>query len=532
MSTEVSLVAHPVTWKTLLNSRNQAATTLLEACLASPIAALRHQCLRLLCSRDSEQANQSILLNWKHYDHHDLLYLHEQSTKFFAAARSLLSFGDHDQQVLALVVISELNLSDSVDVVLEFALNAEHSLHQPAASCLLSMCQRLGRQGRSGSLESCPVRSLLIQKLHAHILTNCQSSLLMQAWLTVAHWEDSQMRSLLMDPSHPAYLRMLTHLAATDDPAALQLLAGYFARPTTPQGILNLIVEHTNPLLLVEMAKLVGDEALDSTLRRLLTVPELACIPQVNLAELKLNRAAERRLLLMLAASRDDIAWTLVSCVCLSSGNQVDTRQLAAEMLMWCKRPALETLVRWLQADSVLPEERQVLTRAVQAILDWLRSPSKLLRRSATKFFEEFSLDSLFRQIQHWPAQLCRFMAELVARVDHDVPEQLRQQLSSPSRQRRFATLQVIEWLHCEELIPDVLASLSSESHLENRVRAIDALSILSEHALDQVMPELLLDPSTDIVDAANRALRRIGRRHHVQTSSSATSGEPSHAVG
>ncbi|HAC90281.1 MAG TPA: hypothetical protein DCF63_06560, partial [Planctomycetaceae bacterium] len=65
--------------------------------------------------------------------------------------------------------------------------------------------------------------------------------------------------------------------------------------------------------------------------------------------------------MLMYAASGHDLSWTLSTSVKSAKGGNLESRKLAADLLVWCKRPSLEHLIQLLQADSFLPADQQIL---------------------------------------------------------------------------------------------------------------------------------------------------------------------------
>jgi hypothetical protein len=516
MSTETPTIANPSTWKILENSRNQAATTVLLSGLNSTIPTVRHRCLKTLMVRQDEAGFRSILLNWEHLDPADRELLQAQAHKFVEPSRFLLQNGTLQEKKLALAAISDLDLTDSTDILLEHVLDSKSSLREAATECLASMCERWGRASRrTGSLTGA-LRQQLIKKLHNSVLANTKNNELMDPWLALIHWDDSQQRSLLSDPGHPAYMRMLDQLRVTNSPSAMQLLAGYFWRVTTPQSIQEIILEKPDPQLAIEMALLVSDEVLPVVLEKLRYSLPLACMANVDISTVKMESAAYRRLLLMMAASREDIEWTLSTSVQLAKGSSLEARQQAADVIQWSRRPSLEQFVRMLQADSVRAVDQQKLKPLVDELVRWLDSPSSILRQAANHILADFTLDELFKLVGVWPAQLCRIMANVVKHKEKKVKDSLEEFLQNPSPKKRLAALQIVEWLQAGELVKDRLISMLEDPRLEVRVQLIDTLSSLPDSTLADIMPRLLEDASTDIVDAARRASRRMERQRTV----------------
>lgn len=512
MTLDVTLVANSKTWNVLRNTRNPAATVLLGAGLMSPLAEVRLNCLKALIHRNSDSGNMLILSRWSMYDQKDRRLLREHSQQFTTAARSLLSGGSTEIRELMLSAIFELGLYDCVDVLIELATNSKHPLNPQATSCLLALCRTRGKACQGGDSRWAAERETLIKILYDELLRFPKSDILMSAWLSVAHWDDGQQRRMIGDTSQPVYMHMLKTLAETSDPAALQLLAGYFWRSTTPNSIQSIICEHPNPMLAVEMAKLFDDENLESIIHRLRSSSPLACMKSLNIDELKLERPVYRRLLLMMAASREDLAWSLSICTALAKGSSSESRRLAAEVLQWSRAVSLENLIVIIQEDDTSNGANKVV-QEIREIISWLKNPSVVLRQAASRFFSDFTVENLIRRIDTWPARLCRVMAEIVISVDTQMLNTLDQYLTSPASKKRLAALQAIEYLGCATQLREQILNLLQDPRIEVRVRVIDTLSVSSDESLLPLIPQLLTDSNTDIADAASRASKRLERQ-------------------
>jgi hypothetical protein len=517
MSLASKLVASSATWNVLRTTGNPAATVLLGAGLTHPVAEFRHSCLKTLIARNDNAANMLILSHWNVLDSKDHSLLREHSQQFAAAIRTLLSRGSMQIKGMMLSAVSELDLCDSVDVLIELATNTKHPLSQQAGNCLLSLCQNWGNANRCGESRGASQRPLLINMLHHELLRFPKNDIIMNAWLSVAHWDDGHQRSLMSDTSQPAYSQMLKTLAETNDPAALQLLAGYFWRSTTPPSIQTIICEQPNSILAIEMAKIVSDRDFETVLHRLRSSKSLASMANLNIDELKLNRSTFRRLLLMMAASREDFSWALSRCTALAKGTSAESRRLATEVLKWARVVPLDKLVALMQDDATNNGGKQTL-HDIHEILSWLKSSSLALRQAAIQFFKEFTVENLIRLIGSWPARMCRVMADVVAIVDKQMIKTLTANLASPAPKKRIAALLAVEYLGCASQLRDSVLSLLNDPRIDVRVRVIDTLSATSDESLLPLIPQLLIDPNTDVVDAAARASKRLERRQSAKS--------------
>jgi hypothetical protein len=77
-----------------------------------------------------------------------------------------------------------------------------------------------------------------------------------------------------------------------------------------------------------------------------------------------------------------------------------------------------------------------------------------------------------------------------------------------------------VEYLKCADGVRDKIQELLEDPRVEVRVRVIDTLTALDDSNLATLIPQLLQDANTDVVDAANRALRKIERMQADKASS------------
>ncbi len=507
-------IPRSTTWAVLQHSRNLAAITTLTTALSSANAELRQLTLKVLLERDDESALRAIVMNWESYNEADLELLRSKGSLFVDITKSLLSSGSLSEKRMALSAVSDLDLNDSIEVVLEIVVNPTHALCTKATECLMQMCERWGAKARMGK-DVPTIRGRMLDRLYAQlaVLHKHKNLKLVEAWLCLAHWDDSLQRGLISEPRQDAYRAVLDRLRESEHPAVIQLLAGYVGRTATPKNVLDILVERGEPALAVTIAKLNDKHSLHGILKRLQVLAPLKCLANIEVEMPAVGIDTERKLWLMVAASSSDIRQVLRGALRLSKLGTRDARQTAAEMLRSCRRPELEQLVPAIQAaDFTAADDDQCLGVLTRQIASWLGSPSLALKRAARDFFKEFTIDNLLEQVRHWPTEMCRAMASIVVLVETDATERLTRELQSPAPRRRLAALQVTQLLNCAELVSQSLMPLLDDPRLEVRVRTIDLLGALGHESLEKLIPELLLDASTDIQDAASRASRRMKR--------------------
>ncbi len=510
-----SIIPRSTTWDVLQNSRNQAAIATLASGLKSEVPELRHLCLKSLLAKAEDAARYAIILNWENYDETDRRLLRTRPARFAETAKLLLTTGTLAERRMALAAVSDLDLNDSIDVVLKIAVDRTNALGLQATECLTKMCERWGNKARNGK-DVPTIRGRMLERLSAQLAVfhEHKNAKLVDAWLCLAHWDDSLQRSLIADSRHGAYRTLMQRLRESQHPSVIQLLGGYLVRTATPANVLAILTERTEPSVAVEIAKRLETHTIHGAVKRLQQLAPLQCLKHIE-DELKpVNVEIERRLWLMVSASTDDLGQVLRGALKLSKLGTKEARQTAADMLRNCKHPDLDQLVAAIQtATSDIAENDHCVGSLTKQISQWLNSPSMVLRKAAQYFLQDFTVDNLLDQIRHWPTPMCQAMAQIVVLVEPDVTERLTHELQSPAPRRRLAALQATQLLSCVDQVSKALMLLLEDPRLDVRVRTIDLLGALGHESLEHLIPRLLADASTDIQDAAGRAVRRLNRR-------------------
>jgi hypothetical protein len=354
----------------------------------------------------------------------------------------------------------------------------------------------------------------MLQSLYDKVVdfASHKQAAILDAWLVLTNWDDSLQRGLISDPFNDGYRPVLQRIGQTTHPSALDLLAGYLWRPATPKSVQRIVAERTEPELAIAIARSLDNKSALFSIQKLRDMPPLACFANIE-AELKsCSPEIRRRLWLMLAATSEDPSYSLNLAIRVSKSGTAEARATAADMIRVCRRVELEKLVFAMQKSTTV-NGGSTFADALEQIALWVSSPSTVLQKAAREFFEEFTLSRLLDQIRRWPSPLCKAMARIVRLTESDLPKKLTVEMQSPAPKRRIAGIQATQLLDLSREVSEELLPLVDDSRLEVRVRVIDLLSALGHEALEETLPRLLNDASTDIQEAAARAIKRFNKR-------------------
>lgn len=512
-TSKLKCIPNARTFETLQKSRNEAAVATLSTGLSSNNRDIRHLSVKALAHREGIDAERAVLMHWDEYDQRDIDFLHQRSGKFANAVTSMVELGSLHEKTLALKVISDIELSDAAALLVDMVLDSDGELKESAQQSLLELCKRWGKASRAR--KNVPsARIKMLNRLTQTLMTfdEHRNSALVDAWLSLVSWEDAVLRSVITDPTHAAFSIVTMRFRESDNESVLQLLGGYLWRRSVPRRIESALVKRTEIQLAYEIEGLLDDDNKPTAINRLRNLPPLACFQQVSEMADQLDTPQHRRLWTLVAASIDDIDVVMQCALKLSKNESSVCRRAAASMITHCKRPEKDKFVGKMQALRMRADDPPNTGELATEIVQWVKSPSTVLQKAAKALFSDFTITNLIGEIRHWPAQMCKVTAKIVALVETDPTDRLRRELQNSVPTARLAALQVTKLIGAGNELIDELMPMLDDPKLEIRVRVIDLLSELGHESLETMLPQLLADASTDIQDAAHRAVRRNRR--------------------
>lgn len=516
-----SLHAHSTTWRCLAKSRNLAAIQTLTAGLRELLSEDRLRCATALLERSEPEAQEAIIRSWAGIDGSVARLQRSSTVRLAKSTEHLLIHGDASEQRLALRVIADLGLSETISAIVQIVVSRDHPIRSDAVECMMKLCTQWGSQTRLRK-DSSRVRTQMMEAIvyQVDLFHENRCGELIDGWLALAHWDDSAHRRLIGNPTHPAYRQVLMRLKGSKAPEVLQLLAGYLMRcRTAPDTVVETLVARPDPRLAIEIARLIDDNSMVTALSSLRRLTPLACLEKIEPELASLDATLQQKIWLMISASSDDIDLVLRGALKLSESEDENDIAIAASMIRGCRRPDSESVVSEIQVALAAPHDQNTLGRKLLLLTTWLDRDSSPLKNAAAQFFKDFTIDGLVDAVRMWPSQMCRAMARIVLKLESDYASILNRQLESPAPRRRLAALEVVKLMGVAEELADALILLLEDPKVEVRVQCIDLLASIGHKAILDRLPGLLSDPSSDVQEAAERANRKFQRQRAVLAS-------------
>ncbi len=507
-------IPRPATLDTLRSTQNPAANKLLIEIIPSLDGTMRQLCLDILIRRKDPLGNKLIIQNWDQFRSNELEIIARFGSQFESVIFEMLGSSAISDKRVGLAAARVLKTPKGLKSILELALNPHHALHAQAIDCLLILCVYWGGKARRSG-DSFAIRGPMLETLYSAVNAYPvhKNARILDAWLALVNWDDSLQRGLISDPGNPVYRPLIERMSSSPEPYAMELLAGYLARTTTPRSILTLICENESAEFATEVTNLVDSPQWSATKRRLRELPTLACLRRIGEEITTKNFESQRKLWMLISNSSSDLGQVLSGAVRLAKIGSSEGRHAAAEVLRNCRVPELETLVAELQAAMDGLSEPGAAGPSMLEIAKWKNSPSVVLQKACSEFFKDFTVEMLIAQIPKWPTAFSKAMAFVVGQIDKDPVNYIVSELKSPAPKRRMTALQATHLLSIPEAVSQFLIPLIEDPRLEVRVQVIELLGDLASNLLDDHLNEWLNDASTDIQDAARRAMRRRDRR-------------------
>jgi hypothetical protein len=504
-----------ITWKTLSRSRNPEALSLLGDLLATAAPELRARTLEILRNHPGGSAMHVIARNWNQLTESEQELFNDRRVEVSDAAVSMLASQDRAAQTVALHIVRQLELTSLTPQLVDLACNRQSPVQHLAGTCLQALCEMWGQRARADedrpSVRT-PMLNCLSQALERFPDHHAVS--VVDAWLMLVTAEDQLQRSLVSNPHHPAFDIVLQRLRYSPQQPVMQLLASYIWRRTATSSILRIIEQRPEREFALELAQQLRSGTLRASFRRLRELPPLPSLESYRDPNPRYESSTDPRIWSVLAANTRELRVTLPIAVRFATAGSLQGRRTAAQMLKQCPPLSARAAVDALLDTTSAAAGTESFSQTVGTIVSWLNSPSTFLKRASREYFAECNLPTLFECARTWSRRSLRCLARIVLLIDPAATEEMLMQLTSPSPQRR---LQAVQALDLFETLPQVypqLLPLVHDPQLPVRLAAIKALSRIGAPELVPLLPGLLAEPTTDIQDAAQHALRRMQRSH------------------
>jgi HEAT repeat protein len=514
------------TFDVLARSRNDAATAALLAALEAGDARVFDGSVRALVRRTSKQGHLAVLRRWHLLPEELKRAVDGHQGRMGGALRDGLLSPDDQLFANSCDVARESGEFDLAPTLITIAEQGAHQRSRVATELVVGLVGRLihpladdAEAGYSRHPETI-LKSVLeslersVERFGVHGRHE-----LVEAFIVLAGAGNAALRRILETTHNVCYETIVGVLEESANPDLLDVLADYLAKSDAPAAVRHVASRRVDGPFVARLLSLPLDPTNAALAKNLSRIRSFACLASVDAIGKRYSpgeQAAAMRLVSMTGAQEEsklDFAAAL-----LARGSQ-SARVAACEALAPIAGQRSNDLVLAALADPD-PHVQAAATRQLRdrhipgsmaKLIELVASPHAEVQAAARESLSEFTFENYLARYETLDDDARRQTGGLVATVDVNAPQHLRQEMASLVRRRRLRAIEMADAMGLTARVSDALVErLSDEDHLV-RAAAADALAGCSAFDVRDALLGALNDRSYAVQNAARNSLRALG---------------------
>ncbi|MBX3427494.1 MAG: HEAT repeat domain-containing protein [Pirellulales bacterium] len=514
-----------LTFQTLANSRNEAATGVLLAALDSPVPAIVNGALHALMMRRSKAGHLGVLRRWHRLSSHQLDVLRAGRGRIGAALRDALVSDDPQLVKNACEFSLAFSEYDVLPTLVTIAEGSDSRRAEPAlvlVEQLVSQLSRLLCGGRDAHERRDPeiIRRNVLESLERSLerYRRHRRDALVEAFVTLAGVNSPLLLLMIDSPHHPCYDSVTHALLHSENPGVLHLLLELLETTEAPATILGTVSRRTDAPFVRAMSSLPLEGAGATLKKNLGRIAALAFLePPQHIDQLpEAQQAAAMRLMMFTAINTGEKL--LAAEQLLKSGSPAG-RLAACEAAAAATGDQANRLIL-MAAEDADPAVQAAAARrlherripgAMQKLLEMIDSADPLVAAAAREGLAELNFENYLARYDNMDEESRRSCGEIALKVDLASVARLRVELDSPSRHVRLRAVEIIELLELAPQISDALVERLDDSEHLVRTAAAEALRRCTGVDVRNALIASLSDRSGAVQRAALASLESLG---------------------
>ncbi|MEM9367700.1 MAG: hypothetical protein AAGD07_17045 [Planctomycetota bacterium] len=553
-----------VTYRLLKNSPSTTATSVLAHGVEFGKPEVVHRSLVAMAGRDDASASEWLVANWPdHGDQHWRDTLSQYPGKFpnhlslclrealreAAHSRSSSAPLDRNPQHL-LALVEKVGDPRPSSVLIDWMTSetvSDAKVTELASTTLIRLCEALGQECRAGYELSADdraqerhgrldlperrrLRDELLHRLSREVESGSKHNheAVIDAFLVIADWNDRDLRKHL-DESAPQVKPITRRLRRSDNPAVMQLLAGFLRRRKPPMHILQLVLQRHDPgfraPLLAAISPTPGPVTLNNLaeygLPEALRGTDMESLNDVTSADQAASRAAAQAA--ALPQSMESLQLVLATLERHGESIRPALEQTLAQMPV----PPFESWARAATECVSHPsrvneppvgdddsangnnglESHQSPGWALHQLIGLLDHESVSLRRAALRLLSSINAKTILGQYDSLDDREVKATTRVALQVDPNTMDSIRDGLRHAVMERRVAAISMAGELAMAEMLADSLENIANEDHQAVRVHLAGVLKGCSGPRSSALLQEMTLSDSARVRDAAVAAM-------------------------
>ena len=514
------------TLRLLTITDNEAAVPALVPALDSPCARIRQGALHALLARRAFAGHREVLRRLHLLDDRSTEILKQYPGRLTAAIREALVSEEEPLFANACRAMVWFREYELIAVLLGVLERPGDPLAAIANRTLAQLVDRLDEELASPHVDSHHdpqlTRAYVTAALENSVgrLVKHKRREVVEAFVLLAHRDNSTLRQILQSPYHPAFLAVLEVLSKSCHPSVMSLLLSFLDDPKAPSAALSVLAKRTDLRFVQCLLRKVGREpaaAVAANLKRIdaLAWPRLgqALFDQLD----DMGQHAAIRTVMTSAIPRAE-AFAVIAQLLLygkpggrrAAAQALDEFQGAEANALALK--GLEDRDPQVQAHLLVQLRRRGIPGALPRLLEMIDSQHAVVRRAVRQSLAEFDFPRFLAAFDMLDDEVRRSTGLLVKKIDLQTLPLLREELESPVRTRRLRGVAIARAIDSAQDVEESLVRLLNDMESDVRAQAAAALAACPSAASRMALEEVTSDRSPAVREAARRALEEQGK--------------------
>lgn len=510
------------TFGVLGKTANEAAVRVLLAALDSPHTSVQEGALAALLKRRSTAGGREILRRLPTISERWKEIIRRNESRLSRSLRDAIL--EEDRQMAhnacrAAVWFREYDLMPTLLNVLEDSKHVHATL---AADTLMELAEMLSDEVTTPQPDG---RRRDPQLVRSHVIASLEGSVrrfghhrrreVLTAFFLLAGHNNAELKNILQDPHHVAFLASLEVLGACNHSGVIRLLVDFLDDPQVPSAVLGVIFKRSDVQFVRHVLHKVGREpsrAVAENLRRVETVAWIRLGKPFFDHLSDSEQMAVVRLVTATRAPRLQV-FSLVEFL-LKHGKPGGRREAARALADFNGADANAVALKALddpdaevQANIIGHLRPRGIPGVLQRLVDMIDSPHAIVRQAVRACLSEFSFSRFAAAFDMLDEEVRLSTGKLVKKIDPQTFPLLKEELRSQIRSRRLRGLEIARTLDTVEQVEELVIGLLQDDDHIVRAEAAAALAQCGTTNSQRALQRALHDRSTAVRDAVEQSL-------------------------
>lgn len=413
--------------------------------------------------------------------------------------------------------------------LLRLAENDRCALRPQAASTLATVVESMVSDSKGSGQPShtfdhrSTIKDQVIECIEKSVKRFAQhrSTEIIEAFLMLVDCSNQYLSKCLMSPRDMAMAAIVKVLVENTRPTIVHgLLVEFLAQSNSPPTVVRVWSQRNDSSFIEAFCIKVGrfpTEVIRRNLKRLKSIRWLKGSLS-HLAELNENQQIAVSQILRLASLDSNDVFRVLEFLMLHGALKV--KQRAAELVCDIRTPAADRLVsRFVEHEDptiqsiMLGQMRErEIPGAVGLLVKALDSEHPQVQATARRCFPDVAIDRYLASFDSLDEESQKSSGELMLKIDAKAIPKLADELSNGNRNRRLRAVHVVETLGLVEQLDENVADVLEEDDYYVRLEAVRVLGRCRSSFSRRVLRDAMMDPSTKVRLAAEKALQGMAR--------------------